>query len=499
MAEPHRHQAHSLTDQFKYLIELGRNPVSLLGGIITTLSAVLIIVLFVMEVLDLLSNPYVGIITFLVLPAFFVTGLILIPIGIWRVRRLRRRLQAAGETPGELRFPSWDFNDVRVRRTALFVVVATIVNVVIISSVTYEGIHYMETVEFCGTVCHTVMKPEFTAYQDSPHARVACTRCHVGPGAAGFVEAKLSGVRQVFGVAFNNYSKPIPTPVHNLRPARETCEQCHWPEKFAEPKVRVIRKYKDDAKNTPLTTALLMKVEGVHDGPSNGSGIHWWHMDPVNKVTYIADEKREKVFWVEHRNAQGETTEFHLADSSLSPAELNQKEKRVMDCIDCHNRPTHIYQLPEQAVDVAIARNQIDPSLPFARKKGVELLKGHYGNALEAREKIGTGLRDFYQREYPELSRTASGKIDSAVNALQQAYSRNVYPEMNITWGTYPDNIGHENFPGCFRCHDDNHKSQAGKTITQDCSTCHELLAQEEEKPQLIPELLQVQASQSQK
>ena len=170
-----------------------------------------------------------------------------------------------------------------------------------------------------------------------------------------------------------------------------------------------------------------------------------------------------------------------------------------MDCIDCHNRPTHIYQLPEQAVDLAIARNQIDPNLPFVRKKGVELLKASYGSAAEARQTIESGLNDFYQREYPQLSKTASGRIASAVNALQDAYSRNVYPEMNITWGTYADNIGHENFPGCFRCHDDNHKSQTGKTIPQDCSTCHELLAQEEENPQLIPELLQVKASEKQR
>jgi hypothetical protein len=490
---PHR-RAQAFSEQLKYLIHLSRNPVSLLGIIITTVSAVLMLVLFVMEVLDLLSNPYVGIITFLVLPVFFISGLILIPIGFWRVRRLQRKLQLAGVTPPELRFPRWDFNDVRVRKTALFVIVATIVNVVIISSATYEGIHHMESVAFCGTTCHAVMKPEFTVYQNSPHARVACTGCHVGPGAAGFVEAKLSGVRQVFGVAFNNYSRPIPTPVHNLRPARETCERCHWPEKFAEPKVKVIRKYKDDEKNTPLFTALLLKVEGVHDKPTNGSGIHWWHLDPVNRVTYISDEKRETMFWVEHRDALGQTTEFRWADSPLSAAELSKKEKRVMDCIDCHNRPTHIYQLPEQAVDLAIGRSQIDPSLPFVRKKGVELLKGGYGSAVEAYQKIEAGLKEFYQREYPEVWKTASPKIAAAIRALQDAYSRNVYPEMNITWGTYADNIGHENFPGCFRCHDDNHKSQSGSTIPQDCSTCHDLLAQEEEKPQLIPELLQVKA-----
>ncbi len=108
----------------------------------------------------------------------------------------------------------------------------------------------------------------------------------------------------------------------------------------------------------------------------NGSGIHWWHMAQVNKVTYIADEKREKIFWVEHQNMKGEDTVFELENSGISPQELSKYEKRVMDCVDCHNRPTHIYKLPEEAVDQAISAHQIDESLPFIKKEGVVLLRG---------------------------------------------------------------------------------------------------------------------------
>ena len=477
------------------LMRLAKNPVSFLGIIITTVSGILIFILAVMGFLEYLANPYVGIITFLILPCFFITGLVLIPIGIWRVKRLRRRLLAAGSSVAELQFPVWNFNDARVRRIATFVIIASVVNVLILSTATYKGIHYMESVAFCGTVCHTVMKPEYTTHENSPHSRVTCASCHIGPGAPWFVKSKLSGVRQVFAVALHTYSTPIETPVRNLRPARDTCEQCHWPEKFHDDRVKVIQKYKDDEKNTPITTALLLKVGGSRDSVGNGSGIHWWHMDRVNKVTYIADEKREKIYWVEHQNMRGENTVFELENSGVPPQELNKYEKRVMDCVDCHNRPTHIYKLPEEAVDQAITAHQIDESLPFIKKEGVLLLRANYSDAEDAKRQIESGMMNYYQKQYPQVLESQKVQIQQSIAALQNIYSRNVFPQMKVTWGTYPNHLGHENFPGCFRCHDDSHKSKSGKTITQDCSACHELLAVEEEKPLAISEILQGKAS----
>ena len=480
-----------LSSQMRYLISLCKNTLSILGILITTVSGVLILILFLLEALNFISNPYVGILTYLVMPFFFITGLILIPVGIVRVKRLRRRMTDAGQIVPELIYPCWDFNDLHVRRTAFFVILATVLNVVILSIATYMGVHTMETAEFCGAVCHTVMQPEYTSYQGSPHAKVACTSCHIGPGAPWFVKSKLSGVRQVFAVTFNSYSRPIPTPVHDLRPARETCEQCHWPQKFHDTKVRVSTHYRDDEKNTQLTTALLLKVGGVKGKAGAGSGIHWWHMDPINKVRYVSDEKRQTIYWVEHSNTSGETKEYILQDSPQPQLDLNRAEKRVMDCVDCHNRPTHIYRLPEDAVDIAISLNQIDGSLPFVKKKGVELLKASYSNGADAQQKISASLRGYYQSEYPQVLASQSAAINSSGQALAAIYNRNVFPAMKVTWGTYPNNLGHQDFPGCFRCHDESHKSKDGKTITQDCSACHDLLMQEEEKPVMIPELLQ--------
>ncbi|MEW5976123.1 MAG: NapC/NirT family cytochrome c [Acidobacteriota bacterium] len=483
-------ETHSLADQVRYLVGLSKNTISVVGVLITTVSALLMMVLFAMEFLDYISNPYVGILTYLLLPLLFLSGLVLIPIGIVRVRKWRERLEAEGKEVPDVFYPCWDFNDIRIRRTALFFVLASVANVVILSTATYQGVHYMETVQFCGTVCHTVMQPEFTTYQGSPHSRVSCTGCHIGPGASWFVKSKLSGARQVFAVTFNTYQRPIPTPVHNLRPARETCEQCHWPQKFHDAKVRVIRRFSEDEANTQLTTTLLIKTGGSQPKSGNGSGIHWWHMDPVNRVTYIADERREKVFWVEHRDSQGVTTQYRLAEGAPSDEELAKYEKRLMDCVDCHNRPTHIYRLPEESVDEALAAGQIDAGLPFIKREGVVLLKVAYSSHKEAYQKIDAGLKAFYEKNYPEVYANHLPKIEAAAKTLGDIFARNVFPEMKVTWGTYPNNIGHQNFPGCFRCHDESHQSVDGKTISQDCSSCHDLLTMEEESPPLIPSLL---------
>ncbi len=473
-----------------YLIGLSHNPVSYLGILITTVSGLLIVTLLVLEILNYISNPYVGILNYLVLPIFFVLGLILIPLGIIRTRLVRQRMTAAGKPVSELLYPRWDFNDLHVRRTATFVILATVVNVVILSVATFKGVHYMESPEFCGTVCHTVMKPEYTAYARSPHARVTCTGCHIGPGASWFVKSKLSGVRQVFAVTFNTYRRPIPTPVHDLRPARGTCEQCHWPQKFQDASVRVINRYKDDEKNTRLTTVLILKVGGTLGQDGRGTGIHWWHMDPANRVRYVADEKRQTIYWVEHTKSDGTVTEYTLADAPQPPPDLSKSEKRLMDCIDCHNRPTHVYQLPEEAIDLAILNREVDPSLPYIKKKAVEILKASYSSETEVQARILQSLRDYYQKEFPDVYGNKAQVIDAAGQALYRVYSQNIFPRMNVTWGTYPNNLGHQDFPGCWRCHDESHKSKDGRTITQDCTACHDLVAQDEENPKLPSDLL---------
>ena len=345
-------------------------------------------------------------------------------------------------------------------------------NVIVVSLAAYRGIEYMDSVGFCGQVCHRVMQPEFTAYQEGPHARVTCVQCHIGAGASWFVQSKLSGTRQVFAVMLNTYPRPIPSPVENLRPARETCEQCHWPEKFTGDRVDTIREYASDEANTESTTTLRVHVGGA-GGPRAAHGIHW-HI--ANHIEYVAtDQKRQTIGKVTVTYANGQTRVFQA--DGVTAAQLAAGETRTMDCMDCHNRPSHPYAAnAERAIDDALASGEMPKTLPFIRRQAVEVVKASYPTQEAALSAIESGLRKFYQEQYPQVYTGRRKEVDASVAAARHAYSRNVFPQMNVSWGTYINNLGHNAFPGCFRCHDDSHKSADGKTIPQDCGLCHEMV-----------------------
>jgi len=460
---------------------LSQNLISRVGVVITTTSAITMVASYGVQLLGLSPNPYAGIIVFLILPALFVLGLALIPIGIFRDFRRQRRL---GLLP--LTFPEVDFGDARLRQTFLFVAVMTAINVPLLAIASYTGTVYMDSVQFCGQTCHQVMEPEYTAYQRSPHARVACVECHIGPGAPWFVRSKLSGSYQVLAVAFNLYPRPIPTPVRDLRPARETCEQCHWPDKFSGDKLWVRTKYAEDERNTATKTVLLMHIGGKA-GDAQLVGIHGRHL---GLSTYIAaDEKRQVIPWVDYQNGDGSVTEFVSTENPPTPELLARGERRVMDCMDCHNRPTHGFDIPEDAVNRALAAGRISPSLPYARKLAVELLKKGYPSKFAAQTQLPEAWHNYYRTHYLEIYNSQRTEIEQAVRTLLEIYNSNVFPTMNVTWGTYPNNLGHTNSPGCFRCHDGNHRSKQGGVITQDCNACHTLLAIEEPEPAILREL----------
>ncbi len=445
---------------------LPHHPISVIGAILAATTGALFGVVFALQLFGLHANPYLGIVFFLILPGLFVLGLLLIPLGVWR-DRVRRH---AGKT--EIRWPKLDLANPNHRAWTSFIVAATLVNLVIVSLASYTGVKYMDSVEFCGQVCHEVMEPEFAAYQDGPHSRVTCVQCHIGEGASWFVRSKLSGVRQIFAVTLNTHSRPIPSPVHDLRPARETCEQCHWPAKFHGDKVRVIREYGTDEASTPSETILQIHVGGGNEGLGIGAGIHW-HMNVANRVEYIAtDDKRQVIPWVRMTDRNGNVREYQV--DGVTPEELARGERRVMDCVDCHNRPSHPFDASAgRAVDRAITLGEIPISLPYIKREAVAALEATYASRLAAADAIAARLRSFYREQYNAVYMGQRQEVERAVTVTQRLYQRNVFPAMNITFGTYPNNIGHMDFPGCFRCHDDSHKSKDGLTIGQDCETCH--------------------------
>jgi hypothetical protein len=460
---------------------LARNPLSLVGVIVSTSLFFTMLVFYAATSMGAAANPYVGIVMFLVLPGIFLIGLLLIPAGMLLKRR---RESSQGSLPGQ--YPRLDFNRPELRRVFGFIVLATGINGIVAINASYRGVEYMDSVAFCGQACHTVMSPEFTAYQSSPHARVSCVECHIGPGASWFVRSKLSGVRQIFAVTFDTFSRPIPTPIEDLRPARETCEQCHWPSKFTGSLLSVRPRFAEDEQNTATQTVLLLRVGG---GVAQGRGIHSAHLDLAREITYLAsDAQRQEIPWVRYVSAGGETREYAAPDWDK---DFSKGEMRVMDCMDCHNRPTHTFELPEQALDTALASGRVDTSLPFIKKKAVELLKQPYPSQDAAAEAIARGLTDYYRETYPEVWSRQRDSVELAAGAVQEIYRNNVFPEMKVDWGTYPNNLGHINFPGCFRCHDDNHLNAEGTPLTQDCGTCHALLAVEEEDPAILEQLSQ--------
>jgi hypothetical protein len=354
----------------------------------------------------------------------------------------------------------------------VLVLALTIANVLIVSLGAYRAVEYMDSTAFCGQVCHTVMEPEFVAHREGPHSRVTCVECHVGSGAQSYLYYKLNGLRQLAHLVQGNYPKPVPSPVFNLRPARSTCETCHWPEKFHGDKVEIIPSYADDETNTSSPTRLILHTGGGLPQFGLGAGIHW-HTNPQNEVDFVAtDGQRMEIPYVRLKDASGQVYEFRTAD--VTDEQIAAGERRRMDCLDCHNRPTHEFlPSPERAVDEALARGAMPITLPFARREAVAALKETYPDRATADRAIAERLRAFYQKS--EADSVQQADVDRLIRAAQFLHARNVFPAMNVTWGTHPSHLGHTDAPGCFRCHDDQHKSAEGRAIRQDCDLCHEL------------------------
>ncbi len=474
-----RDRSGPMANLLRPIFYLSNNLTSRVGVVLTTSAGLTMVLAYLFQLFGLVYNPYAGILVFLLLPGVFVIGLLLIPLGIYRDFRRQRQL---GTLP--VTYPTVDIRDPRLKQTALFVAIMTALNVPLFAIATYRGTVYMDSVQFCGQTCHQVMQPEYTAYQRSPHARVACIECHIGPGAPWFVRSKISGSYQLLAVTFNLYPRPIPTPVHNLRPARETCEDCHWPQRFSGDKLVVKNSYADDEKNSATKTVLLVHIGGRRPD-SALVGIHGRHL---GLVTYVAaDAKRQVIPTVNYQNPDGSFTQFVSAEAA--PTHSARQETRTMDCMDCHNRPTHTFDMPESAVNREMAAGRISPSLPFVHKVAVELLKKNYPSRLAAEAQLPEGFRAYYKANYFALYNSQRAQIEQAAASVLDIYDGNIFPEMNITWGTYPNNLGHADFPGCFRCHDGNHKSKQGREITQDCNACHSLLAMDEADPKVLHEL----------
>ncbi|MFQ6113889.1 MAG: NapC/NirT family cytochrome c [bacterium] len=449
------------------------NPLSMFGAIIAIVNFVTIVALILLDSFAGGLAPYAGIIAFIILPAILILGLIFIPVGMYieRGRRIRHKGEEARSFYVDLGKPSHRFATMVFSTGTVIFLLSTAVG-------SYRAYEFTESVTFCGQICHEVMEPEYAAYQYSPHARVTCAECHVGPGAGWFVRSKLSGTYQVYATTLNLYPKPIPTPIENLRPARETCEECHWPDKFHGSQERIFNHYMVNEENTKWPIRMLIKTGGGSKEAGIAEGIHW-HMNIANEVDYIAtDEHREQIAWVRVRDHEGNVREYVSEDNPIDPEDFDKYEMRRMDCIDCHNRPTHIYRSPSKAMNMAFDAGWIDPTLPSAKRIGIEALIGEYPSTDSAMIAIANKIRESYEEEYPEVLETRKDAVEQMIAGVQEIYRRNFFPAMNVRWDTYPDHIGHFLSPGCYRCHNGRFVSEDGSVISDDCTSCHIILSQ---------------------
>ncbi|MDP1648124.1 MAG: NapC/NirT family cytochrome c [Rubrivivax sp.] len=458
-----------------------RHWISLVGAIIALVAVVLMLTLVGIQMTGFRGGAYLGIVTYMLLPMVFALGLVLIPVGVIRKRQLDTAARAHHE-PVPPALPIIDLNNEHTRSVVLASVVVGLLSMVVLAGATYKGVHEMESVAFCGTVCHTVMEPEHTAFQRSPHSKITCADCHIGAGADWFVKSKISGSWQMISVALNLYPRPVTSPVHDLRPARETCEQCHWPTKHVGDKLQVKTKFADDETNTETKTVLVMKVGGQQGSAS--TGIHW-HVDRGVQIRYLTDPTRQHVYDIEMTTPAGKKV-YRTEAAPEGPTEW-----RTMDCVDCHNRPAHVFYPADREVNGAMEDGRIDKTLPFIKREGMRVLQeGQYASKEDARVGIAREVETFYKTSYAELATTKASQIKAAGEALGDIYSWNVFPKMKVTWGTHKNNLGHsEEAPGCFRCHDKRHTTPEGNRIGANCKTCHAVLADEEEDPEILQTL----------
>lgn len=454
------------------LVLLTTHWVSMAGVALVTLAGFSWIFVLPLSLRGRVENPYIGLLVFIAIPVIFFAGLILIPIGIaLGKRRLAQQLATLPD------------RRTAFRRAGIFFAVMTAANVIIGSQISFRAVDYMDNVQFCGQSCH-VMKPEFTAHLSPPHQEVACATCHIAPGTTGWLRGKMAGTRQLMEVLFNSFPRPIESALESNRlvSSAQTCEQCHARERYIGPRLRLITKYQPDESNSKTETVLTMLVGGGSRG-----GIHGAHMGPGVQIRYAAqDKKRQMIPWVEYRNSETGSTRTFLAADTKPDASLPIYE---MQCVDCHNRAAHRFEDPDRAVDQALLTGQIAASLPFVKKIGVGLIQANYQTDAEAAQKIPAGLAAFYAQAYPDVAAKRGPEIQAAGAALLAIYQRNVFPDLKVTWGTYLNNLGHVDSPGCFRCHDGGHSASGGQTITQDCDTCHKAVAVEEASPEILKTL----------
>jgi hypothetical protein len=483
---------------FSFLPRLWSNWITLLGAILTTCSGLAIVLVFGIGLVGG-ANPYTGAFLVIALPIFFVGGLLIIPLGLYLERRKRAKAGISTEPNLAPQAFRTAFGQSGARRLVVFFAAATAVNLIVFSIGGQAAVHHMDSAKFCGTTCHTVMQPEWTSYSDSKHARVACVQCHIGPGASWALKAKLDGLKRVWAVMTRTYHRPIPVPVEDLRPSRDTCEQCHWPEKYTGDKIVVFPHFKPDQANTPAYNVLVVRVGGRNPRTRKYEGIHWHASDKVEVRYEQLDGARNKIGKISVLDQGKLVSEYQPQERDRG---LPVVSVRTMDCVDCHDRPAHVFDPSSgAAIDRAMANGGLDPKTPWLVQLATEVLQLKDVPPAEVAGRLRAALEEKYRTSHPEV-KLAPEALDAAAATLADLYRHNVYPAMRIEWGTYRNRLGHKHEGdtgdeiGCFRCHDGEHEKtlpgSAKQALAQSCEQCHDQVVAGEDPATLGAEMRQL-------
>ena len=467
-----------------FLKILARSRVSLAGAVVSGLLFPVLLISLFLDMQGVVHNPYFGFLIYMVMGPLFVAGLITVlvgqflfrdseEIGLFTLEYIREQLNMPG------RF-------IRVRKLIYISSFLVFFTLVVIGVVSYTGFRYTETIGFCGQFCHDVMEPQYISHQNSPHSRIECVSCHISGSSDLVTRSKVSGVKMIFSTMLGSYSRPINNPVHSLRPDREVCEECHRPEMFHGNKLYIKDYFLSDEHNSHVQTVLLMRIGSSGYRDQNAQGIHW-HVSPDHKTYYrSAADDQDRITQVKLVDHDGKVFIFNNKLESSSGEAAADGGYRLMDCMDCHNRPTHVFLPASEAIDRKIASGAIDRTLPFIKKNAMEVILRKYSSKDQARRQIVTGIEEWYAKNRPDVINRRRAELDQSVNAIFQAWTENVFPDMGIGWGTYRNNLVHDTGDGCFRCHTDNYQTKEGRSIPSDCDLCHFILAEREPSPDII-------------
>jgi nitrate/TMAO reductase-like tetraheme cytochrome c subunit len=451
---------------FVNLLYSCNNPISLLGFFLVAGSFIIMVSFWLYSLTGPGVNRYLELIVFLILPGFFAMGLGIIPIGIFLSRRRARKRGTIARTKLK------DVNVIQLKGIVGILLVLTMIAVIpMLSIASYHLYAFTESTRFCGTICHSAMKPQATAHARSAHARVSCAECHIGHGAGWFVKSKLSGVRQVYAVLADSFSRPIPPAITELRPARDTCEECHWPSRFFGRQYRELIHFGSTEDNRRTQVEIMLKIGGADENIGQAEGIHM-HMLNSGPIEYRAsDDQLQEIPWVRYQRTSGDVSIYRK--KGVPADQQRNSVMRTVDCMDCHNRGAHHFRSPQISVDLEIEANRIDASLPYIKREAVALLIEPYPDADTALAEIEKRLLRFYQTRWPEVWAKQEAQVRLAVERIQSVYREDFFPKLKEDWRTYPENIGHQFSPGCFRCHDGQHMDDKGRIISSDCTLCH--------------------------